>query len=139
MAIIESIIMIIIKINVAEENNFMLLFSTSLEFFGESVTNLRKIAGITSDFFVLFFSLGDIAAVYINNVIIPEENVRMVTSASHLDITTLKIPIAVMIEIANSSVAIAIGFNVVTIIIAITKGAIDIFLFTFDLQNQCSF
>lgn len=139
MAIIESTIMIIIKINVAEENNFMLLFSTLLEFFGESVTNLRKIAGITSDFFVLFFSLGDIAAVYINNVIIPEENVRMVTSASHLDITTLKIPIAVMIEIANSSVAIAIGFNVVTIIIAITKGAIDIFLFTFDLQNQCSF
>jgi len=50
-------------------------------------------------FFVFIVSLDERDAVYINNVIIPEENVRITTNAIHLEIDLLNTIIDEIIEI----------------------------------------
>lgn len=62
-------------------------------------------------FLYLFFSFDDNDAVYINNVIIPDENVRIVTNPIHLDKDALNNKNAVIKDSTKIEIAIVIGFE----------------------------
>jgi len=74
-----------------------------------------------------------------NRVIIPEENVRMITNGSHLVILSLKIRVAVIIDKAMVVMERLIGFRVFIVAMIRAQVAVRIFqwFITFDLQNQC--
>jgi len=65
---------------------------------------------IASFFFSLLFSFGVMEAVYINKVIIPDENVRITTKAIHLEIVTLKVSRDTRMEVTRIRIAMCIGF-----------------------------
>lgn len=90
-------------------------------------------------FLVLFTSLFSNDAVYMNNVIIPDENVIIRMNEIHLLADALYIGIVDIIDITKIVIASEIGLIVfVLMYIAIIAIAI-IFSLSFDLQDQCSF
>jgi len=70
------------------EKDFMFIDGFSdLDFF---VSSINSTAMVIIVFFLIFvFSFGAIDVVYINNVIIPDENVMITTKGSHLDMHSL--------------------------------------------------
>jgi len=107
--------------------------SGALTVFVEVLSNTITIAGINTMFlFVFIFSLGAREAVYINNVIIPDENVMIITKGSHLDIVSLKILSVIIMETVKRDAAIKIGFLVFVIFI-IVKRAIRVAISNFIL------
>lgn len=102
----------------------------------------HKTIGTTrsQDAFLFFvFSFGENEVVYINNVIIPDENVRITTNATHLVIVVLNRVIVLTTEITSTEIAISIGFSIFKVNNDIIDIVMAIFLLPFDLQNQCSF
>jgi hypothetical protein len=80
-----------IAINISRfciENDFIFIDGFSdLTFFNVRIIKVTK---MKIDFFLIFvFSLDDIDAVYMNSVIIPDENVMIITNGSHLDVHSL--------------------------------------------------
>jgi hypothetical protein len=95
--------------------------------------------GIIHKSFLFFvFSFADIEAVYINNVIIPDEKVSNKTNAIQLEFVLLNIVNALMIEITRTEMATKIGFMAFIDLIVIADAITMISFLTFDLQNQCS-
>jgi hypothetical protein len=122
MAIIEIIntiaIMIII---VLFENVFIVSVLFLFDFMGVFVKvriliNIRII--IVFLLFVFIFSFDDKDAVYMNKVIIPEENVKIVTNAIHLDIELLNSVIVITMDPIRIEIAMNTGFIKSTIFIA---------------------
>ena len=87
-------------------------------------------------FFMFLFSFAVIEDVYINSVIIPEENVRINTKPNQLVAVVLKIIVVDKIEMARIAIASFTGFNVFNILKDRTDSRADVFLLSFDLQNQ---
>lgn len=109
------------------ENVFILSFNaTFLSFISRGSVTASSIIFFLG--LLLFFSLADIAAVYINSVIIPEEKVRIKIMASHLEIDTLNTIAAATIEMAITEMAREIGFTIDMDWIVKIPISIDIFL-----------
>ncbi len=79
-------------------------------------------------FFVLFFSFGVMAVVYINKVIMPDENVRIITKEIHLERVDLNTRVAPMMETNRIEIANVIGFIDVIVFFVIAMIKTDIFL-----------
>jgi len=89
-------------------------------------------------FFVFLFSFGDIDAVYINRVIIPDEKVRIVTKAIHLDMVILKMAKVLIKDKHKTEIDKKIGFKFLINFAVNNDASIRISCDSFDLQNQCS-
>ena len=63
-----------------------------------------------------------------NKVIIPDEKVKMITKESHLDILSLKIEIAVIIDRAMVVMESLVGFRVFAVVAIRAQVAVRIFL-----------
>jgi hypothetical protein len=139
--------MVIISVNtttiiiICLEKFFILCFIVFVLFAGIAITIITIDRGITLFLFLFFvFSFDLNEAVYMNRVIIPDENVRMVTNATHLLMVVLNNIDAITSEVARIIIAIVSGFVLLLIFVAIATANIDIIsLSPFDLQNQCSF
>jgi hypothetical protein len=137
----DSIVIIRIKVIIINivffENVFIVSFISFEKVVGSKTdtNNSSIIIILVLSFFV--FSFEAIVVVYIKRVIIPEEKVKIIVKGSQLLVVflyTMKaLPMDKMrIKIArNIGLFIFIDFIVVKIII------LDIFLYLFDLQNQC--
>lgn len=89
------------------------------------------ISKIVMDFFVLDFSLAVIDAVYMNRVIIPDENVRIRTMDIHLLVTILYINMDLANEITKIIIDMCIGFFIFMVFVVIINRILDVFLFFF--------
>jgi hypothetical protein len=88
-------------------------------------------------FFVLFTSLFSNDAVYINNVIIPDENVMIRINDTQLLADALYIGIVDIIDITKIVIAREIGLIVFVLIYNAIIVIATIFSSSFDLQDQC--
>lgn len=117
---------------------FIDLFIRPLLFIGVINSIISGRTKITFIFFVFIFSLDENEVVYINSVIIPEENVKMVTKEIHLDREVLYKGKVIAIEMNKTEIARYMGLRFFMFFADKTVIIIAISFSTFDLQNQCS-
>lgn len=122
------IIKIVPRINriIVFENIF--IDSLKLVFCGGRAATINKSVNQIIDFFVLVFSFAVIEVVYINSVIIPEEKVRIVTKAIHLEFVVLNTEIVIKIDKTRIEIETNIGFKVRRDFIEKIEMSIDVFL-----------
>ncbi len=99
---------------------------------------MRRSAARVLFFLVLLISLVARDAVYINNVIIPDENVITRTYVIHLLPDVLYRGIVIVRDISRIMIASEIGFIIMVPMISRSKTVAVIFSFSSDLQDQCS-
>lgn len=89
-------------------------------------------------FFVLLISFDTRDAVYINRVIIPEANVRIVMKETHLVNVDLNMTVVARRERKRIDSDVVIGFMFFLVVNDTSTITVAIFLCSFGLQNQCS-
>jgi len=111
-------IIAIISKGFCAENDFMDIFVFFVVVFGVMVMiSIINIASLI--FFVLVFSLGASEIIYMNSVIIPDENVIIVTNGNQFIMVDLYRYIVKVTDIIRIMRAIVVGFFIFVVIIHI--------------------